>query len=320
MSEIVAILLPFFGLVGLGFGAGKWRKTPAEGLSWLNFFMFYLALPALFFELVAETPMEQFPGWPFLLTTTFGTYCTFAIAFSVAALNNGGNLLVSTIKGLVGSYSNSAFLAPGLTLAAFGSAAAIPTALIFTFEHAMLSAIVPMMMALGSTERSDSISVASSVGRSVFLHPIVIAIIVGWGAAASGLQLPEAIAGFIHLLASAAVPCALFTFGVGLSLRTPSQIDAQLPVVIGIKLILHPIIVYLLLSWIGGFDPIWVYTAVLMAALPPAANVYVLARHYHTCVEFASTAVLVATLLSVLTVLVALSLILADALPIDPFR
>jgi len=49
MNEIVSILLPFFGLIALGYGAGKWRKTPAEGLAWLNFFVFYLALPALFF-------------------------------------------------------------------------------------------------------------------------------------------------------------------------------------------------------------------------------------------------------------------------------
>ena len=92
MSDIVTITLPFFGLIALGYGAGHWRKTPVEGLAWLNFFVFYLALPALFFQLIAETPIVKLTSWSFVLTTIFGTYCAFAIAFSIAALTNRGNV------------------------------------------------------------------------------------------------------------------------------------------------------------------------------------------------------------------------------------
>jgi malonate transporter len=320
MNEIVTILLPFFGLIALGFGAGRWRPTSIEATGWLNVFVFYLALPSMFFQMIAETPLEQLTSWSFILTTTFGTYCTFAIAFSIAALMNGGNVRVSTIQGLVGAYSNSGYMAPGLILAAFGSAAAVPTALIFSFENAMLFALVPMMMALGSTERTNFAQILIKIGRSIFLHPIIIAIIAGFGAAAIGLKPPQAIDALLTLLRSAAAPCALFALGVGLGLRTPKRIGAELPILIAIKLFVHPIVVYLLLSWIGGFDPIWVYTAVLMAALPPAANVFVLARQYRTYVELASTGILLATFLSIFTVALFLSLILTGTLPIDPFH
>jgi predicted permease len=320
MNEIVSILLPFFGLIALGYGAGKWRKTPAEGLAWLNFFVFYLALPALFFQLVAETPLEDLTSWSFVLTTTFGTYCTFAIAFSIAALIHRGNIPVSTVDGLVGSYSNSGYMAPGLTLAAFGPAAAVPTALIFSFENAMFFALVPMMMALGSTERSDPAKILIRILRSIFLHPFIIAIVLGFAAAVTGMRPPQAIDALLNLLRFAAAPCALFALGVGLGLRTLERIGLELPILIGIKLFVHPLVVYLLLSWIGGFDPVWVYTAVLMAALPPAAKVSVLARQYRTYVEFASTGILLATFLSVATVSLVLSLILTGTLPTDPFH
>lgn len=320
MNEIVSILLPFFGLIALGYGAGKWRKTPAEGLAWLNFFVFYLALPALFFQTVAEAPLEDFISWSFVLTTTFGTYCTFAIAFSIAALIHRGNIPVSTVDGLVGSYSNSGYMAPGLTLAAFGPAAAVPTALIFSFENAMFFALVPMMMALGSTERSDPAKILIRILRSIFLHPFIIAIVLGFAAAVTGMRPPQAIDALLNLLRFAAAPCALFALGVGLGLRTLERIGLELPILIGIKLFVHPLVVYLLLSWIGGFDPVWVYTAVLMAALPPAAKVSVLARQYRTYVEFASTGILLATFLSVATVSLVLSLILTGTLPTDPFH
>lgn len=320
MNQIVSIILPFFGLIALGYGAGKWRKTGTDGAGWLNFFVFYMALPALFFQMIAETPIDQLTSWSFILTTTFGTYCTFAIAFSVAALINRGNVPISTIQGLLGSYSNSGYMAPGLTLAAFGSAAAIPTALIFSFENAMLFALVPLMMALDSTDRSSPVEILLRIGRSVFLHPIIIAIAAGFASAATGIRPPQAIDALLNLLRSAAAPCALFALGLGLGLRSPKVIGLELPILVAIKLIVHPTVVYLLLSWIGGFDPIWVYTAVLMAALPPAANVFVLARQYRTYVESASTGILVATFVSIFTVSLILSLILTGSLPVDPFH
>jgi predicted permease len=320
MNEIVAITLPFFGLIALGYGAGQWRKTPVEGLAWLNFFVFYLALPALFFQLIAETPIKELTNWPFVLTTVFGTYCAFAIAFSIAALTNRGNVPAATIQGLVGSYSNSGFMAPGLTLAAFGSAAAVPTALVFSFESAMLFALVPLMMALGRADRADPMVLLKSVARSIFLHPIIIAIIVGFSAAATGIRPPAAIEALLSLLQSAAAPCALFALGVGLGIRPQTPISLDVPVLVTIKLLVHPVIVYLMLSWIGDFDPVWVYTAVLMAALPPAVNVFVLARQYEVYVDQASTAILVGTIASIVTVTVFLSLILTGTLPVDPFH
>jgi predicted permease len=57
----------------------------------------------------------------------------------------------------------------------------------------------------------------------------------------------------------------------------------------------------MLLVIFGPFDLNWVKTAVLMAALPPALNVFVLARQYRAWMEPASASVLVGTLISVVT-------------------
>ena len=108
---------------------------PADGLSWINLFVFYLALPAWFFQLVAEAGNPGAIPWSFVTITVFGTYCTFAIAFSIAALANRGNVPISTIQGLVGSCANSGYMGPGLAIAAFGPEATVPVALIFCFEN-----------------------------------------------------------------------------------------------------------------------------------------------------------------------------------------
>ena len=80
------------------------------------------------------------------------------------------------------------------------------------------------------------------------------------------------------------------------------RIPLELPLVLSIKLVLHPMLVFLLLSWLGGFDPSWVATAVLMSCLPPATNVFVIAQQYGTYVQRASSFVLIGTAVSIVTV------------------
>jgi len=320
MNEIVTLLLPFFALVLIGYGAGYFRFVGEAGLAGLNFFVLYLALPAFFFQLVAATPITAFAGWSFIATTTFATYCAFAIAFSIGALTNGGNVPQATIEGLVGSYGNVGYVAPALTVAAFGTTAAMPTALIFTFDNAMVFTMAPLMMALGGIARTRPEKLAEEIGVQVLLHPFVIATALGFLAAASGWRMPSGIDALLLMLRHAAPPLALFVFGVGLALRPVGNVPVELPILIGVKLIAHPLIVYLLLSWVGGFDPIWVNAAVLMAALPPAANVLALAHRYNIYAERASTAVLLGAVISVATLTLILIVLLNGFLPLDPFR
>jgi len=105
----------------------------------------------------------------------------------------------------------------------------------------------------------------------------------------------------MQFLQNAAAPCALFALGVTLASRPMQRLAREVPFTICIKLIVHPAAVLLLLSLLGPFDPTWIYTAVLMAALPPALNVFIMARQYDTWVAQASGSVLFGTFVSVAT-------------------
>ncbi len=249
MQNVISLALPFFGLILLGFGAGKIKNLPEAGLSWMNFFVIYLALPALFFRLLSETPIEELANASYITATTFTTYIVFAISFCIGVVATRGNIGESTILGIAGAYSNIGYMGPGLTLAVLGEQATVPTALILAFDNALMFILAPLMM-----------------------------------------------------LSNAAAPCALFAMGVSIALRPIGRIPLELPLVLGVKLLLHPILIFLLLTWLGGFDPNWIATAVLMSCLPPATNVFVIAQQYGTYVQRASSFVLIGTALSIVTV------------------
>jgi len=320
MSEILTLLVPFFGVILIGYGAGYFRWVGAEGIAGLEFFVFTVALPALFFQLIAAAPAGAAGGWSFVATTTFATYCAFAIAFSIGALINGGNVPEATVQGLVGSYSNTAYLAPAIVLTAFGTAAAVPTALIFSFDTAMLFIITPLMMALGGTIRTNPRKLAEDMARQVLLNPVIIATFLGFVALGIGVRPPGPVDALLSLLGGTAAPAALFLLGVNLSRRALGPMSFEVPVIVAVKLIAHPLIVYLLLGWVGGFDPIWVHAAVLIAALPPAANVVKLAGRYNVYGERASAAMLLGTVVAIATVTIAVILLVRGMLPSDPFH
>ena len=93
-------------------------------------------------------------------------------------------------------------------------------------------------------------------------------------------------------------------------------VPREVPLLIAIKLVLHPVVVVAMLILLGPFDRLWVSTAVLLAALPPALNVFVFARQYDAWVPQASNSVMLGTVVSVLTLTTVMWLVKAQHLPI----
>ena len=319
MYNVLGLVLPLFGLILLGYIVARVTRQPLEALGWMNTFIIYIALPALFFKILSETPIERFTEWGYILGSAFSTYTIFAIMFVFAVLRSAGDIASSTIKGLGAAYGNIGYMAPGLAILAFGPEAAVPVALIFCFENMMHFIIAPLMMALAGDDKRSAGRLALEVAKKIVTHPFIISTAVGIAAAALSFAPPVPLARLLDYLANAAAPCALFVMGVTLALRPLRRMPADIAIITPLKLIVHPALCYVVLSWVGNFDPIWMYTAVLIASLPTATNVFVIAQQYGVWVERASATILVTTTLSVFSVTALLYLITAGLLPPDLF-
>ena len=303
MREVLSLTVPFFGLIFLGFAVGRIARRPASGLEWLNIFILYVALPALFFQLLAQTPFEELSNFGFIAAVVAGTYAVFALGFMIALVRSGFDIEMATIKGLVGAYANNGYLGPGLAITALGAPAAVPVALIFAFENTMFFVLTPVLMAIGGGATGTPRQTAQRILVRIFTHPFILAVIAGTLAAAFSWTPPDIIDRLLTMLRDAAAPCALFAMGVTVALQPPPSRDAvtDLSIFLSLKLLVHPIVAFLLVSTVNA-DPLWLTVAVLMAALPPATNVFVLATQYGRFVEGASNAVLVGTAVSAVTV------------------
>ncbi len=319
MSDVLGLILPLFGLIVLGFITARIVRQPAEAMGWLNTFIIYIALPALFFSLLAKTPVEKLSSWDFIGTNVAVTFVIFAFTFALGLIASRGAIAEATIQGLAGAYGNIGYMGPALAILALGEDAAIPVALIFCFENIMHFTLAPALMAMSGRSEEGVFALALKVVRSIVFHPFIIATALGVAAAFLAVTPPVPVERLIAYLAQAAAPCALFAMGVTLALQSMKRIPRTLVFIVPIKLIVHPAAMYLGLSYFGDFDPMWVMTAVLLASLPTATNVFVIAQQYGLWAERASTAILLTTAFSVLTVSALLYVMSSGQLPSDFF-
>ncbi|MGL6210872.1 MAG: AEC family transporter, partial [Paracoccaceae bacterium] len=74
MLAILLKTLPFFAVIGLGYGAGRARFFSAEATAYLTKFVFYFALSAMLFGFAANLDLSAVFSWAFvwayLLATT----------------------------------------------------------------------------------------------------------------------------------------------------------------------------------------------------------------------------------------------------------
>ncbi|MBN9007209.1 MAG: AEC family transporter [Rhizobiales bacterium] len=313
MIDILNLALPYFGLIFVGFACGKVKALPESGLAWMNFFLLYVSLPALLFGIMSKTPFAELNNPPFLIATTAATVSAFVAALLAGRLM-GLSFREATMAGLSGGYGNIGYMGPGLAFAVIGAKAAAPVALIFCCDSIFLFSIVPLLIAL-TGEKRPLLQTIGTVVNQIVSNPLIMAACLGALVAALHIPLPAALNNTLQFLQNAAAPVALFVLGVTVALRPFGRMPWEVPGVIAVKLLMHPVIVFVLMLLLGPFTPEWAATALLMASLPPALNVFVIARQYDTWVEPASVAVLVGTFASVVSLTTAMWLIKTGQLP-----
>jgi len=301
MLDIINLAIPYFGLIFVGFVCGKVKALPESGLAWMNFFLLYVSLPALLFGIMSRTPFAELNNPPFLIATTLGTMIVFGLALVVGKLIGKLTLREATIAGLAGAYGNIGYMGPGLALAVLGNSAAAPTALIFCCDSIFLFSVVPLLIEVTDREHPSLLHALGVVVKQIVLNPLIMSACLGALCAALHVEFPVALNNTLQFLQNAAAPTALFVLGVTVALRSFERVPWEVPGVIAVKLVMHPLIVFGLMLAFGPFAQPWAATALLMAALPPALNVFVMARQNDTWIEPASVAVLIGTFASVVT-------------------
>lgn len=319
MAGLLNNIVPFFGLIILGYIGGKIFRHEENSLLWLNRFIIYAALPPLIFQIIRKAPPEGLLNLPFFMGTTLSTFIIFALTAITMRLVYQASLTKMGIQGAAASYGNIGYIGLPLCLGVFGTEAAIPAILVFCFDNTLQFVLVPLFNALDNDGPVKVMELIKKIFLKVFLHPFLLATMAGIVFLSGDIPMPVPLDKLLTMLERAAGPCALFALGVTVAQQPALRFKMEFSIIIIAKVIIHPILTFLILSYIGGFDKTWMGVAILMAALPTASNVFVMASDYKTYVDGTSNSILISTVISFVTISALLLLFQQDLIPLNLF-
>ena len=315
--QVLLITFPFFALVLGGFLAARQGLLPLAAIPGLNSFVLYFALPAMLYRFGSTTPIAQL-----LDLSVFGVYLLCAlvmVAFAIAITFNARIRWNDASMGaLVAAFPNTGFMGVPLLAALLGPHSVGPAIVLIVVDMVVTSSLCIALSRLDQGE-GGAMAAARKALSGVLRNPMPWAILLGAVVSALQLTLPEPVEKTAWLLADAASPVALFTIGAVLA-RSQMQADHPMPLadyvpVALMKLLLHPLLVLLVGSaaiQLGvPLDPFALTVMVLVAALPSASNVSLLAERFGADNGRIARIILVSTALAFLTFSAAVALMTA---------
>ncbi|MEL4886218.1 AEC family transporter [Pectobacterium betavasculorum] len=312
------IVVPLFLVILVGYCYGRTRSDSGNADKLINDYVLYIALPALLFIAVARADTGDLKQWGFILSTLIGITASYALA-TLLAKRMKIALPHSSILSMGACYGTTGYMGVPILISVYGEQAALPAALA-TILHNIpaIMAVIVSWDVFSKRVTGANTRLIQSVGRSALTtvkNPLTISVLAGLAFVLFDIQVPTVIESFARFLGGAAGPTALFALGLGLArLKVREHLNVTvsktvLPM-IALKLVIQPIITLAIAVYVFGMDHpqgIWLATAVVMAAQPIGAGVYVFAKKYNYQQDVIALSIIVSLLLALATIPTVLS-------------
>ena len=298
MFYVFNVVFPVFALILIGYVCGRTGKLGKSASIELNRFVVWLALPAQLFNFASSSSWQTLWQPGFIAAFFLSCLAVFILVLVVSWVRNR-DLAAASFSGLSASYSNTGYMGIPLCVLALGQDGLAP-AIISTFIVFVMFALATVLIEIGILSHKKSHEIFWSVLKSLCTNPLLIAPEAGLLWSSTELVLYAPLAQVIAFLGAAATPCALVSIGLFL-LQKERSAPQQAWGISFAKLIVQPLIAWLIAGPILDLSELWVSAVVILAALPTGTGPFMLAQYYQAAGKIISRVVLLTTIGSLLT-------------------
>ena len=284
-ATILVVIAAGAGLAHAGVLDRRSQRTLGE-------IAFFVASPALMVVTISQVHLEAAAAN--LVASSVSLGACFAAYVVLARLRWGlptGPLLIGALSS---SYVNAGNL--GIAMAAYvvgDITAVVPTLLV----QMMVVQPIALVVLDRITGRGEGVGPAL---RRLVTNPLTLAAVVGVVLALTGWQLPRVVASPLQMMAGAAIPLMLMSYGAALRLSPPlgrAGHNGEVLLASLLKLGVMPVVAWLVGLALGLEDRV-LLGVVITAALPTAQNIFLHATRYRVGEDVARETILITTLAS----------------------
>lgn len=299
-----------FGIIGAviaaGYVVGRIDLLGPQGHHVLSRLVFFVLTPCLLFTTISQADVHLLFS-RLLVVSAAASLAAAVISIVVLRFVLRRTAAETAIGTMGGAYVNANNIGLPVATYVLGSATFVAPVLLF-----QLLVLTPIVLAVMDTATNRGSSLGRTIARP-FTNPLLIGSALGVIVAVTGVEIPDPVLQPFALVGGAAVPIVLISFGMSLHGSRPLQARegrADVALATGLKLVVMPLVAWLLGAFVFGFEGHELFVAVVLAGLPSAQNVFNYAQRYQTGVVVARDTVLVTTIVAV-PVLVVIAALLA---------
>jgi len=307
MIEVFLKTLPFFGLIGLGYWAGRSGFFSSEATDYLTKFVFYFALSAMLFRLAANLSLAEIFDARFVMAYLLGSGALYLSVMGVAFLRRRP-LTEAAMEAQCSVIGNTGFLGVPMLVVLMGPSATGPVMMVLALDLIVFSSLFTAIITMAREGRL-SMQIPRILLVGLLKNPMIVAMGLGLLWSAATLPVPGPLNEFLALLGAAATPGALFAIGASLATKSAERLYTASWLSFA-KLVLHPAAIAVLALAIFRVDPQSAAVMIAAAALPVAGNVYMLARHYGVAPQRVSAAILISHVAGIVSIPVVIALVM----------
>lgn len=293
---VLSGFLPIWAITAVGWAAGRTQVLGTQAQSVLGRFAFTFAMPALLFLTLSRSQVSDLVS-PGVAVFALSLVLVFTLGLLLGRRVFRRRRADRTIGAMAGAYVNSANLGIPIAVHVLDDASFFIAAALFQtlFVTPVILVLIDVDAGSGARERRRRIL------RLPLRNPIIAASAAGVTVALAGWRLPDQLITPVQMLGGAAVPAALFALGMSLTTRpdgpdTTARTERR--VLVALKIVVQPLVAYMLARWVFGLGGHELYAVVLCAGLPTAQNAFIFASEYRLNTELPRDAILLSTLLS----------------------
>jgi malonate transporter len=299
---ILNVVIPVFAIVVVGYGAVRFRLYPTEGVKGLVAFVNNFATPCLLFDAMLSADFGSAFNPAIIVPFYVGSLTSLGVGALVAVRFFGNRADEGVSSGFAAMFTNTVLIGVPIIQRAYGEPAMPIVFSIIAFHAPVLIALGMLAMELTRREGHKLSKVLLVAGKRMLENPLLWGVGLGVIGNLAGLKLNEPANAFVTMMSQAVLPAALFGLGGALNEYKLSENWGQALTMSGLKLILHPLIAYVLMVHVLRVPLETARYGVLLAAMPTGINAYIFSTYYNRGVSVANSTILLTTGLSVLTI------------------
>ena len=307
-GPVVEIILPIFGLLMVGYvttSVGWFDQVAIRGLTR---FVFDFAVPMLLLRTISTANLPDVIPWDYLASYYLGTFIILLSGLGITSLLWQRTFSQQVINAFSSSFSNTVLLGIPIILLTFGDRAVLPLFIIIGTHGIIMVPLFTIMLEMGKSGRAPIKTVIVRTSYGLFTNPLIIGLLSGLACNLFEITLWKPLDEMAKLLANSVTSCALFALGATLASFRKDIPWQEVPMIVILKTILHPVVVWGLATLVFGVkETIWIQVLVLLAAQPTGVNPFLFASRYNVGQLVSSGSAFISTIFSIFTLSVLLA-------------